>query len=110
LRNHAADDDEYEEAPAEQQQQQLEVDEVFRNTELTTYIWRAVSTGDIQGIQELINKNPLVVKVRAEDGRGPLFWAYEYKQPAIVKLLLANGADENAQDVAGSRPRELASV
>lgn len=32
-------------------------------------------------------------RVRSEDLRGPLFWAYEFNQPEIVEALLEAGAD-----------------
>ena len=35
---------------------------------------------------------------RAADGRGPLFWATEYKQEEMIALLKEAGADENAKD------------
>jgi ankyrin repeat protein len=40
----------------------------------------------------------------SEDGRGPLFWAYEYERYDMVKLLLDKGADAAAVDVKGNTP------
>jgi len=42
--------------------------------------------------------------VYSEDGRGPLFWAYEYERYDMVKLLLDKGADAAAVDVKGNTP------
>ena len=32
---------------------------------------------------------PELVHIRAEDGRGPLWWAYEYQEAAVIDFLLA---------------------
>ena len=45
-----------------------------------------------------------------EDGRGPLFWAYEYNWVEGIKLLKLAGLDENQRDINGKTPRELFSA
>ena len=48
---------------------------------------------------------PLLYLTRvSEDGRGPLFWAYEYERYDMVKLLLDKGADAAAVDAKGNTP------
>ena len=47
------------------------------------------------------------VHVRSSDGRGPLWWAYEYGHREIVDLLVSAGADESARDATGMLPNEL---
>lgn len=51
----------------------------------------------------------LVVQVhlRAEDGRGPLWWAHEYEKWDIIDLLKERGADFNAVDINDQKPADL---
>merc|ERR1719382_1894117 len=44
---------------------------------------------------------------RSGDGRGPLFWAYEFKNVDALALLIHMEADEEAEDLDGKRPREF---
>lgn len=39
-------------------------------------------------LQALIDSRPEAVHMRPSDGRGPLFWAYEYNQPEIAQFLI----------------------
>ena len=41
------------------------------------------------------------------DGRGPLWWAYEYDRPDVVQLLVRAGADPAATDSLGMTPQEM---
>ena len=50
---------------------------------------------------------PTAVHLRSEDGRGPLFWAYEYAQFPLVDFLLERGADPEALDVNQQTPQDL---
>ena len=45
------------------------------------------------GLKTLLDENPSFAKVRSADGRGPLFWAYEYSQPRMASLLSFKGAE-----------------
>eukprot|EP00808_Paulinella_micropora_P012999 g57502.t1 len=86
-------------------------DEAFewRDTEITTMLWRIISShDDISALEALIQQDPRVVKVRSADGRGPLFWAYEYGHTEAVSLLESLGADTEAKDKFGMTARELA--
>jgi hypothetical protein len=103
---HSSDDDEDEE-------DDIEVESTPRSyqwadTEITTHLWQLVSRANVEGLQALIDRDPNVVHERSADGRGALFWAYEYDQPQIVQLLVNAGADENAKDKNGDTPQDLA--
>eukprot|EP00965_Chrysotila_dentata_P031982 1066063-Pleurochrysis_carterae.AAC.2 len=41
------------------------------------------------------------------DARRPLFWAYEFKNMEALALLLHMGADDDAEDADGKRPRDF---
>ena len=48
---------------------------------------------------------PELVHIRAEDGRGPLWWAYEYQEAAVIDFLLARpGMRTDLRDKDGATP------
>jgi hypothetical protein len=44
---------------------------------------------------------------RSSDGRGPLFWAYEFGHTEAIKMLEGLGADSKARDANGKTPIQL---
>ena len=66
-------------------------EEKWLDTEFTTNLWRVISGGDVEELKAIIETNPETVLVRSSDGRGPLWWAYEYHMNEIVDVLLAAG-------------------
>merc|ERR1712046_142400 len=90
-------------------EQYLSQDEEFwKNSHATTRLWEEISQGDLDGLNAMIKANPRVVHARAEDGRGPLFWAYEYGRPQIVKILETAGVDKTVKDKDGMTPPDMA--
>jgi len=47
------------------------------------------------------------VNLRSADGRGPLFWAYEYNIQEAIELLETFGVDPNVRDREGKTPLQL---
>uniref|UniRef100_A0A7S3JR16 dolichyl-diphosphooligosaccharide--protein glycotransferase n=1 Tax=Aureoumbra lagunensis TaxID=44058 RepID=A0A7S3JR16_9STRA len=80
----------------------------WSNSEDTTQMWALISQDRLETIEQWISYAPSVVKMRAADGRGPLWWAYEYDRPEIIDLLISKGADAEATDALGMKPKELA--
>ena len=64
---------------------------------------KAVKNGDIQKIQNLIDKG---YNVNSPDPHGitPLLYSIEMQNPNIVNLLIQNGADVNAKSKMGYTP------
>ncbi len=79
----------------------------WSNTPETTLLWQLVHAGDLPSLKSLLYREPSHVHLRAEDGRGPLFWAYEYDKTEIIDFLLERGADAEALDVNSQKPNEL---
>lgn len=52
-------------------------------------------------------REPIIVHLRAEDGRGALFWANEYEKYEMIDFLLERGADPEATDAQGNKPADL---
>ncbi len=67
-------------------------------------IHEAVKTGDLQKVQELIKNDPDLVNLKDISGRTPLHWAARNDHLNIVKFLVNNGADVNAEDNQGISP------
>jgi len=82
--------------------------DAWANSVATTRLWEVISSGDMDGLNAMIKVNPRVIHARAEDGRGPLFWAYEYGRPQMFKLLESQGVDNTVKDKDGMTPPDFA--
>ena len=63
----------------------------WEDDEATSLMWQLVDRGDLAELKHLINADSDLVHIRSADGRGPLFWAYEYEAYDIVQFLLETG-------------------
>ncbi len=77
------------------------------DTETTTALWTFCSLRDISSLTRIINEMPEAVHARSADGRGALFWAYEFGFTEGIELLEGMGADPNAQDSVGTKAKDL---
>ena len=77
-------------------------EEYWANTAETTRMWELISSENVNELKQWIRSDPDVVHVRSEDGRGPLWWAYEYGNKKIINMLLEAGVDGTQQDSSGS--------
>jgi hypothetical protein len=55
----------------------------WADTPVTTRMWSLINAGKTEELFEWVQGDPSVVHVRAADGRGPLWWAYEYQQVRV---------------------------
>ena len=94
-------------APAQGVEKKGTSQHLWRDTELTTQLWRLCSSGNTAELEALIEDKPEALTARAGDGRGPLWWAFENKQDKVVALLLGKGASPDEQDADGKKPDEL---
>ena len=80
---------------------------VFEDSPTLSSMWQAASDGSTDAfINELI-KNEDAGTHRSGDGRGPMFWAYEFKNVDTLALLLHLGVTTDQEDVGGQKPREF---
>eukprot|EP01064_Diplonema_japonicum_P037937 TRINITY_DN9046_c0_g1_i1.p1 TRINITY_DN9046_c0_g1~~TRINITY_DN9046_c0_g1_i1.p1 ORF type:complete len:164 (+),score=46.40 TRINITY_DN9046_c0_g1_i1:59-493(+) len=82
---------------------------MWRDTELTTSLWRMCSSGNVDELKALIEDQPDVVHARSGDGRGPLWWAIENQQTAVFNLLISHGANRAETDIDGRTAEQMAS-
>lgn len=84
------------------------LNEKWDNNEVTTGMWELISQNDIAGLRDLLLENPAAAHVRSQDGRGPMWWAHEYKRTTIINLLKKLGVSEDRRDVDGMSPLDFA--
>jgi hypothetical protein len=82
-------------------------DAVWADSETTTKLWQAISSADMEKLKSILDEDETAATARASDGRGPLFWAYEYKNDEAIALLKEAGADENSKDADGKTCTQL---
>ncbi|MEN6355480.1 MAG: ankyrin repeat domain-containing protein [Armatimonadota bacterium] len=73
-------------------------------------IHTASATGDIATVEKLIKAQPDLVNLKDDDGATPLHHAAAKGQLAVVKLLIDNKADVNAQKKDGVTPLHVAAA
>jgi len=79
----------------------------FKDTDETTYMWSLINDGNIHSLQALLEKEPEMAFVRSQDGRGPMWWAFEANNQEVVKLLMEKGVPHNDADANGKKPVDL---
>jgi dolichyl-diphosphooligosaccharide--protein glycosyltransferase len=84
------------------------LNEDWTNDEKTTVLWELISKGLIDELKMLVAQVPHAAHSRSEDGRGPLWWAYEYGQHEIIEFLKSLGVSEDRTDSQGLRPPDMA--
>merc|ERR1719493_607064 len=82
----------------------------WRNTELTTNLWKMISSQENYQLASFCAQNPNAVHARSEDGRGALWWAFEYGNAEALATLKVWGADleTSDKDEDGNVPADLA--
>ena len=72
-------------------------------------LWTLISTSQNMQLHGFIIEHPSVLMLRSEDGRGAIWWAWEYKNAEALAILAVNGVDlhYSQTDEAGTKPFEL---
>ena len=79
----------------------------WMNTAATTHMWELINAQSTEKLREWLKTEPQIVRIRSEDGRGPLWWAYENGHMDIVDLLVESGAKEDEKDSSGKTPKDM---
>lgn len=68
------------------------------------------ANGNIVALKQVIAKDRVLVHSRDVDGMTPLHWASDRGHIDVIRLLLASGADINAQDLCDNTPLHIAGM
>jgi hypothetical protein len=82
-------------------------EQVFEDSAALTTLWQASSSGQTEMFISQIIQNRDFAQHRAADGRGPVFWAYEFKNVDTLALLMHLGVTLEQEDLDGKAPREF---
>lgn len=84
-----------------------EYNKVWEDNEVTSQIWQMIASDKGHELTSLMIEHPEAVHVRSSDGRGPLFWAYEFGNEKFIRFLKRAGVREDVTDAKGLRPVDL---
>merc|ERR550537_1359969 len=82
-------------------------EQVFEDSPTLTALWQATSDGSTDAFINQLIQNRESAQHRASDGRGPMFWAYEFKNVDTLALLMHLGVTADQEDVDGKNPTEF---
>ncbi|SPR07836.1 ankyrin [Orientia tsutsugamushi] len=71
---------------------------IFKSKTKKYALHSAIQDGDIEKVQQLINKDITLVNSKYKDGTTALSVALKYKNLPIAEILLSNGANVNAKN------------
>lgn len=82
-------------------------EQVFEDSPALTSLWQATSSGQTEMFISQLIQNREFAQHRASDGRGPIYWAYEFKNVDTLALLMHLGVTAEQEDVDGKKPKEF---
>jgi ankyrin repeat protein len=85
----------------------VSAEQVFEDSPALTALWQATSSGSSEAFINQLIQNREYSQHRASDGRGPMFWAYEFANVDTLALLLHLGVSQEQEDVDGKKPAEF---
>uniref|UniRef100_A0A7S3B8Z4 Uncharacterized protein n=1 Tax=Haptolina ericina TaxID=156174 RepID=A0A7S3B8Z4_9EUKA len=85
----------------------VSAEQVFEDSAALTTLWQASSSGQTEMFISQLIQNREYAQHRASDGRGPMFWAYEFKNVDTLALLLHLSVSAEQEDVDGKKPTEF---
>eukprot|EP00397_Hematodinium_sp_SG-2012_P064034 GEMP01089676.1.p1 GENE.GEMP01089676.1~~GEMP01089676.1.p1 ORF type:complete len:196 (+),score=64.36 GEMP01089676.1:41-589(+) len=71
----------------------------WQDTEQTTKLWKLIHGKDRHELEKLVFQYPDVLELRSSDGRGGLWWAWEYGNTDALALYLAHDLALDSDDV-----------
>merc|ERR1712194_949935 len=78
-------------------------DDEFQDTPLLSSLWEATSQANNDAIDRLLDSSDQAIKLRASDGRGFAWWAWEFQNAYALGSIIANGGDalSKSEDIGG---------
>jgi dolichyl-diphosphooligosaccharide--protein glycosyltransferase len=83
------------------------INEDWVDNEMTSMMWELISQGQLAELADTLKNYPQVAHLRSEDGRGPMWWAYEHKRPRIIEMLKKLGVSDERTDQNGIRAKDV---
>ena len=74
----------------------LSAEQAWEDSPALTSLWQATSSGSTEGFISALIQNREYAQHRSGDGRGPVFWAYEFKNVDTLALLMHLGVELGA--------------
>lgn len=81
-----------------------ELNTIWENSEETTLLWKMISNNEVNQLMNHLMYHPEDAHKRSADGRGPMWWAYEYGSNQIVRVLKKLQVSNNLKDAKGLTP------
>ena len=79
----------------------------WEDNEQTSNLWQTISSGNTKQLSEWLQRFPELGHLRSSDGRGPMWWAYEYNNKNMIRLLKKVGVSDDRKDAQGLTPKDL---
>ncbi|EEC43089.1 STT3 subunit-like protein [Phaeodactylum tricornutum CCAP 1055/1] len=93
-----------------QEKKHVSVDDIYNtweNTDDTTRMWNLINSNAVEELKAWLEAEPHKAYVRSEDGRGPMWWAFEKRNEDVTKLLMKAGVPYTDRDGSGKTPLDL---
>jgi len=81
-----------------------ELNTIWENSEETTLLWKMISNNEVNELMNHLMNHPEDAHKRSADGRGPMWWAYEYSSNQIVRVLKKLEVSNKLKDAKGLTP------
>ena len=83
------------------------INEDWEDSDESSMMWEIISKGLFPEFMSLVQDAPEIIHIRSADGRGPMWWAHEYKRPKMIEIMKTLGVSEERKDKHGKRPLDL---
>lgn len=89
------------------QEQIDEINKYWDDSPTTSQMWELISQNRVKEMIEILSDYPEAAHARSADGRGPLFWAYEFGNEKMIRILKKVGVSDQVKDEKGMTPLDL---
>jgi len=81
----------------------------WEDTTQTTLMWELISSKQLNELQHWLLADPIKAFMRSDDGRGPMWWAYEKRNMPAAIFLTKLGVRNDLKDAQGKTPLDMLS-
>lgn len=90
-------------------EQVAELYNTWEDSEEATLMWNMIAKNSLEELETWLSEEPKMAFLRSSDGRGPMWWAYEFRNEAVVKMLIKAGVSYKDGDKDGKTPLDMLS-